>query len=1081
MIIEAYGIERTCQRAGSAAIPSREMTTGQARRYQILGPLQVLDDGVALDVGPAKQRSLLLMLLLRAGQVVPTDVLVDQLWSGGPPPSAVTTLHGYVAGLRRALGAHTIRTRSPGYLIDIGPGELDLEIFTTHQTAGRAALASNDFSSAAAALRAALDLWRGPALVDLGGDLFARPDVVRLEEARLAAVNWWALAELALGNHAEIVAELESAVAGAPFREDLRARLATSLYRCGRQVEALQTISAARALLSDELGLDPGPELAELETQILRHDPVIAAPGVDPARPVTVVAARPGPVGMTGRDREINELLADLTAAIAGDGRMVLLGGEPGIGKTRLAEEVARAAVEREVAVVWGRCDESPGAPAFWPWMQVVDALVTTYGEESARRAIGSDAASLGLVAPDVHALTGVEPEAPSPDPEAARFLTCAAATRMIDRLASQRPLVIVIDDLQWADVASLELLSAVARSVRGRSVLLVVTVRATELAGPAVVETMAALARVPGRRHDLVGLPEHAVTELLDRGGIEADADLALELHRRTHGNPFFLNELVRWMRGSGERLGQQVPAAVGDVVRDRVRRLGEPAAEVLACAAILGQHLEADLLAGVTGLSPDKLLDCLAPSVTAGLLVTNGEAGRWRFAHGLVRDAIEADLDLGQRTELHLRAARAFGAIHGEHDGPHLSELAHHLVEAIPTSSRIDAVAALLRAAGWASQHLAPEQAGLDLQRALALVADLPAGPTRDGEELQVQSRIARLLLTTEGYARIRLLDACYRIRELCLRLDTEHPFYVPALWMLSVSHMVRMEFDAAAELCVELIRLGDETANSSTSLLGHLASGSFANHKGDFLLGRAHLDAAFDLCRSGHDEPLMALVPETPLVWALSFSGWNWWAIGDSEQAERDVLAAIEYGTERGRTTYPRTFATWFAGLVAMLRQDAPTTIRRCDDGIAAASAGGFGMFIPFMQANRGWALAAQGEVELGLAEIERARDAIDLSGARMLRHVFPCLLADVHLRAGHLESAASFAREGLLAVEETGEPWLEAELYRLLALALRHSDPAEAIVMAEQSVEVATAQGSQTLVDRGRLVLADLGDR
>jgi DNA-binding SARP family transcriptional activator/pimeloyl-ACP methyl ester carboxylesterase/tetratricopeptide (TPR) repeat protein len=237
---------------------------------ELLGPLRVVEgDG---DVTPArpKQRALLALLLLRRGEVVPGDQLIEALWGAEPPGTAQTALHGHVSSLRKLLGADRIRTRPPGYLLQVSPDEVDVGRFESLIAEARA---FEDPGNRSARLRDALSLWRGPPLADLHGEPFAEREIARLEELRLAALEDRIDADLALGRHHELVAELEPLVAEHEFRERLRGQLMLALYRCGRQADALQVFQSGRRALVEQLGIDPGPALAQLELRILRQDP----------------------------------------------------------------------------------------------------------------------------------------------------------------------------------------------------------------------------------------------------------------------------------------------------------------------------------------------------------------------------------------------------------------------------------------------------------------------------------------------------------------------------------------------------------------------------------------------------------------------------------------------------------------------------------------------------------------------------------------------------------------------------------------------------------------------------------------
>ncbi len=239
--------------------------------FRILGPLEVVGEDGSISLGGQKQRALLGLLLMRAGEVVATERLVDQLWGEQPPRTATTSLQNHVSQLRKLLGADAIVTRPPGYVLEIDSESLDLARFERLVTAARSA----DAAERAELLDRALSLWRGPPLADLAFETFAQGEIRRLEELRLDAVEERVEAQLDLGESSTLVAELEALVAAFPLRERPRAQLMLALYRSGRQAEALDVYHDARKTLSDELGIDPGPKLQQLYSSILRQESVL--------------------------------------------------------------------------------------------------------------------------------------------------------------------------------------------------------------------------------------------------------------------------------------------------------------------------------------------------------------------------------------------------------------------------------------------------------------------------------------------------------------------------------------------------------------------------------------------------------------------------------------------------------------------------------------------------------------------------------------------------------------------------------------------------------------------------------------
>jgi DNA-binding SARP family transcriptional activator len=266
--------------------------------FRLLGPLEVLDAGRDVSITTGKRRALLTLLLLNRNAVVPADRLIEELWAGRPPPTAAKSLQVHVSQLRKELvaGAGTngaaLLTRAGGYVLEVPHDSVDIARFEDAVAVGEHALADGRPADAAARLRAALDLWRGPPLVDFTYDAFAQDEIARLEELRLVALEQRIDADLALGRHRGVVAELEALVAAHPLRERLRGQLMLALYRCGRKADALETYRYGREHSVEELGLEPGPELRELEGRILADSPELTAPP-----PLTRVRApRRGPL-----------------------------------------------------------------------------------------------------------------------------------------------------------------------------------------------------------------------------------------------------------------------------------------------------------------------------------------------------------------------------------------------------------------------------------------------------------------------------------------------------------------------------------------------------------------------------------------------------------------------------------------------------------------------------------------------------------------------------------------------------------------------------------------------------------------
>ena len=314
------------EEAGTATVPA--LAAGRSARYyrravsglefRVLGPLEISEGGQARPLAGTKQKALLAALLLHPGEAVSSDRLVEALWGEEPPEKAQNALQAHVSQLRKVLGsaAGELVTQAPGYVLRISPEQLDAARFERLATEGRRALADGDPRAGADTLREALSLWHGPALADLAYEAFAQEHIARLEEARLAALEDRLEADLEVGRHGEIVAELEALTATHPFRERLRCQLMLALYRSGRQAEALAVYQGTRMMLSEELGLEPGPQLRELNGAILNQSPALTPRVEAPTiaeRPIVRSEAAPGPAV---EERKIVTLLfADLVGS----------------------------------------------------------------------------------------------------------------------------------------------------------------------------------------------------------------------------------------------------------------------------------------------------------------------------------------------------------------------------------------------------------------------------------------------------------------------------------------------------------------------------------------------------------------------------------------------------------------------------------------------------------------------------------------------------------------------------------------------------------------------------------------------
>jgi len=720
--------------------------------FRILGPLEVGVDGRVLELGGSRQRALLAALLIRRNEVVPADRLLEALYGNELPATAAKTLQAHMSRLRKALDPDRIRTKGSGYLLSTTSEEVDAERFEELIEAGRAGLGTGDPAAAEHAFGEALALWRGPALDDVAYDDFAQGEIARLDELRAVCVETRAEARLALGQHAELVPELEALVAENPRRERLRGLLMLALYRAGRQADALEAGRRGRAVL-DELGLEPDPQLRELERAILNQDPSLDAPRPPAASDGTAPAAEPAAGRLAagafvGREAELRLLTDAVADARAGRGRLVVVSGEAGIGKSRLTDEVAAHAKALGVRVLWGRCWEAGGAPAFWPWVQALRSLVRDADPDVLREQLGRTAPEVAHLLPELRELYPDLAEPAALDSDGARFRLFEATASFLRSAAANEPLVVVLDDVHAADAPSLLMLEFVVGELADARVLLLAAYRDPELdPGDPQAAALASLARRASARLTLHGLPRPEVaTFVAASAGVEPHESVVAAIADETEGNPLFVGEIVRLLAAEG-RLAEEVgsswrmaiPETVKEVVGRRLRGLSDDCRETLDVASAIGREFPLELLEQVGGRAAGAELELLDEAVVARLVTdVPGSPGRLRFTHALVRDTLYDALAQGRRLELHRRIGEAIEA-EAAADPARLSEVAHHFFQALPAVDPALTVTHATRAARHARELLAYEEAARLYEAALQASSLLPA-QQREAHELDL-----------------------------------------------------------------------------------------------------------------------------------------------------------------------------------------------------------------------------------------------------------------------------------------------------------------------------------------------------
>lgn len=684
----------------------------------ILGATTAEGPSGQIDLGGPRQRAVLAILLISRGDVVSVDKLSDDLWNGEPPARAIGALQAYISNLRRVLEPHRaprtpssiLISRAPGYAVRLPTESVDAWHF---ESLVRRASAESDATTRRSVLEEALGLWRGPAYGEVALQPWAQTEIARLDELRTVARERLVGATLDCGHASDAVLDATTLTREHPLREESWRLLALALYSSGRQADALAALRQARSTLGDELGLDPGPALVELEAAVLSHR--VATPRRAP------VLELPPPVAATkdffGRVDEIRQLIDPETP-------IALVVGEAGSGKSALLGVAIHTFESEGRTCFLGRCPEADGAPAAWAWIEILRTAAARFDPARHTDALAP------LLEDSPAASTGN------------RFRMLRAVADYLSEISQQAPVTVVLDDLHRADPDTVALLVAVARR-SSSSLKIIGAVRPNET-DPEHGDALAALAPLSPTRLRLSGLSDGEAAELVRSvSGLVPESSTMRTLTERTEGNPFYLRESALLLSSEGAVVAQsEVPEGVRDVLRRRFARLPELTVSMLRLASVFGRDADLEALLAATELDTEHALDALESGVVAGLL-DDTEPTRIRFTHVLVRDTLYSDLTLLRRRRWHARIAEVL-----ERRSPlDYPALAFHFSQLSGQAEVRKAVQYAVAAATEADERFAHESAALHYSAALDAWSRLPDGSVDEQIEILSQRISARV----------------------------------------------------------------------------------------------------------------------------------------------------------------------------------------------------------------------------------------------------------------------------------------------------------------------------------------------
>ncbi|MDO7883523.1 BTAD domain-containing putative transcriptional regulator [Salinibacterium soli] len=687
------------------------MTSSQLT-IALLGEPQLRAPGAEPVVPQAgRVTALLALLALEPSRVVSTEHLIEQLWDDEPPASAVSTLYVYVSRLRKQLAplGVAVTTRPGGYSLDVAAESIDLVRFSRAVEAADAAARGGDWAAAADALGQARGLWRGIPFQGAIPTSDLQLERQRLERLRHRVDELDARTLLEHGDAAEAAERARALTDLEPLNEGYWLLRMDAEHRAGNTAVALSVFEEFRELVADALGIDPGPRLRELHSRVLR-EPAVGAPS--PAAPAGSGVSAGSATETVGRTAARADIDRAVRGAREGRGRTVILEGPTGVGKTHLAELAARTAVGAGVRVAWAKAPDG-GAPALWIVRELLGALPGS-----------PDPSGASQLATLLESTSGVD------DVEQSRLILAEAIAGEVVTAAAAEPVLVVLDDVQWADATTVHVLRLLAARLRSLPVSLLITARLPESRRPDIAAALVAIAGTESTtRHLVAPLTPDEVAQLPTAQGLSEER--IHELWERTGGNAYFVTAVL----SSGDP--DALPASVGDLLAVRASALPPEARDVLDLAAVAGESLDLAVL-GVAGGGGAAVLEAIEGGLAHGILVARD--GGYRFTHSLARDAIVAAIPLTRRTQLHAAYADAIERLPDADSDDRVQELADHRYRAAAGVPDARAFESCVAAADSARAILAFDLAALSGKRALEM---LPPGPDaeRTRAEMLVQ----------------------------------------------------------------------------------------------------------------------------------------------------------------------------------------------------------------------------------------------------------------------------------------------------------------------------------------------------
>jgi DNA-binding SARP family transcriptional activator/predicted ATPase len=1039
-----------------------------------------LGAGVALTLPTRKAQALLAYLALPPGRSHPREKLASLLWGGVREPQARRGLRQALFTLRKAVATGPPALLIAGETVALNSSSVDVDAVEFERWVAEGTPAS---------LERATSLYRGDLLQGLALQEAPFEEWLLAERERLRELALEALAKLLV--HQRTAGATESALRTAlrlialdPLQEPVHRALMRLYAQLGRRAAALRQYQVCVGALQRELGVEPEATTKQLYQEILRQRPTPATINVEsPAGAPTAALEVPRSLDETlsrdlpliGREPEMHRLREIVDRGLAGHGQVVAVIGEAGIGKSRLIAEVAVEVSARGGRVLIGRCYEAEQVLPFGPWVDALRAGQLDARDEVLESLNPFQRTELARLLPEL-GRPGHEP-GPGPGDHRQLFESVAQLVRL---LALQQPLMLILEDLHWADEMSLRLLSFLGRRLHPWSTLVVGTAREEDLArAPVLRRTLEDLVRDQRLVEMRLGALSKPDTLALVRTLARAETDeavvtsLAEQVWIASEGNPFVVVETVRSLPEGAPRSPAKlaVPQRVRETIVRHLEQLSENGRELAAVAAVIGREFDFPLLQRSAGFDESEAAARVEELVRCRVLHNVGE--RFDFTHDRIREAAYGSLLPERRRVLHVRIAQAMETLYGERLVEHVERLAHH---AMRGELREKAVGYLRQAGANAFARCADTEALAYFTQALGLLETLAPGAERDREELAVRLAMSPPLMV-RGWGTAELKQNSERARSLAAKVgEPIHQFQ--ALWAKWSS--VRDNPSTALEVGRELLGLAERTGDRGLLLEGHHALWPVLLMLGEPTATRHHLEQGMALYdRAQHRSHAFVYGGHDPGTCCRRYASWTFWILGYPARALEESLGALRLAEELAHAESIMQAHAW-ACFFRDLRREVDALQEHSRALITVGIEQGIPRWRSWAAIFGGWVRAERGEGAAAIAQIRDWLEA-DGSGARHLEPYLRSILARACLKAEQPDEGLRVIDKALAGARTTGEVVWEPELHRLkgeLRLATSPTDVAGALECFRQAIDIARRQQARSWELRAASSLARL---